>query len=306
MEHVAVIGVGRIGLPVAARIVQAGYPVRAYDIRAERKADVVGCGALWADDAAAAAAGARALLTVLPGNPELRALMLSDTGGDGLLSHVMPNTPWVDLTSTAPDVDEQLARAARERGIGYLDAGVSGGVDAAAQGQLTLYVGGDADLLDRLRPILSVIAKPERIHHMGADGAGHLTKLLVNLLWFGQSLATGEALLLGQRAGLDVQRLTDALAGSAAGSEFLSSVVPRLLAGDYLATFGVDRCVEELDALKRFADRAGTPFGLSAEVVRGYRRALDAFGAVDGELLGVAHLERLAGRLIRPEQPGRR
>jgi 3-hydroxyisobutyrate dehydrogenase len=304
MAHVALIGVGRIGLPVAGNLVRAGYSVRAHDVRSEREPDVVGCGAAWADSATAAVARATTVLTVLPGSGELRTLMLGGAEADGLLPHLAPGTSWVDLTSTAPDVDEELARAARERGIARLDAGVAGGADAAWRGQLTLYVGGDAALVDELWPILTAIGAPERIHHMGTAGSGHLTKLLVNLLWFGQSLATGEVLLLGQRAGLDASLLTDVLARSAAGGEFLRSVVPRLLSGDYLASFGLDRCVEELDSLERFADHVGAPFGLSAEVARGYRRALDAFGAVDGELLAVAYLERLAGRLLRPAPPG--
>jgi 3-hydroxyisobutyrate dehydrogenase len=303
MAQVAVVGVGRVGLSVAARLAQAGHAVRAGDIRAEREREVVGCGASWADSATAAAAGAQAVLTALPGSRELRALMLGDAGHAGLLADLAPTGTWVDLTSAGPELDEELAQAACELGVTYVDAGIGGGADAASLGRLTLYVGGDAAALDRLRPVLTALAAPERIYHMGGPGSGHLTKLLVNLLWFGQALATGEALLLGQHAGLDVPRLVEVLAHSAAGGEFLRSTVPRLLAGDYLASFGLDRCVEELDSLQHYAARADTPFALSAEVARGYRRALEAFGAADGELLAVAYLERLAGRLLRPAPP---
>ena len=138
-----------------------------------------------------------------------------------------------------------------------------------------------------------------RIEHMGGAGAGYTTKLLVNLMWFGQAVATAEALLVARRAGLDVDVLRDTLARSPAGSRFIEDALPRLLDGDYLTSFGLDRCCEELDAIAALADSQAVPFTVSSEVRRVYREALDRYGPIDGELLAVALLEERAGARLR-------
>jgi 3-hydroxyisobutyrate dehydrogenase len=294
---VAVIGAGRIGSPVVANLVAAGHRVRVFDVRAEVEAGVRALGANWAQSAAAAVGEAEVVLTVLPGSPELDALM---TGADTLLDQLPAGCVWIDLTSASPDLAATLAQAARTRSVPYLDAAVGGGVEAAREGALTLYVGGDAQLLDRCRGLLTAIADPQRIRHCGPSGSGYLTKLLINLLWFGQAAVAAEALLLGQAAGLDPARLQQLLAGSPASSVVVDSVLPRLLDGDYLTSFGLERCVEELDSIERLAAASATPFDVSASIARVHREALDEFGPTDGELLAVAYLERRTGRLLRP------
>ncbi len=143
-----------------------------------------------------------------------------------------------------------------------------------------------------------------RIEHVGGHGAGYTTKLLVNLLWFGQAVAVGEALLLARRAGIELDVLHRALNTSAAASEFLRRDLDALLDGDYLESFGLDRCVEELEAVVALADDLRVPFDLSATVARSYRAALSRFGSVDGELLAVALLEERAGLRLRRSPTG--
>jgi 3-hydroxyisobutyrate dehydrogenase len=178
---------------------------------------------------------------------------------------------------------------------------MGGGIAAARSGTLHLYVGGDAEVLRRRRPVLESVADPERIVLVGGAGAGYTAKLLVNLLWFGQVVATAEALLLGQRAGLDLEVLRAVLDGSAAGNEFIRHDLSALFAGDYMRSFGLDRCCEELDAAAELARVHGTPFELSELVGRVHRRALARYGPVDGELLAAALLEEEAGSLLRTE-----
>jgi 3-hydroxyisobutyrate dehydrogenase-like beta-hydroxyacid dehydrogenase len=298
-ELVAVIGVGRIGLPVVARLAQAGYRVRACDVRPEVEPEVRAAGADWFRSASDAIAGAGVLVTVLPGSPELRDAML---GADGLLEQLR-GIDWLDMTSAAPDLAAELTADADRVGVAYLDCAVGGGVSAAQRGELTFYVGGPRDLFDRRRPLLSVLAAEHGVHFLGEHGNGYLVKLLVNLLWFGQAVATAEVLLLGQVAGLEPDRLAAVLAAGPAASEFIRAYLPAVLEGDYLPSFGLDRCVEELDSLVRFADVSGTPFELSSAVAAIHRAALDRFGPVAGELLGVAHLESLAGRALSRRPP---
>jgi 3-hydroxyisobutyrate dehydrogenase len=300
-ELVAVVGIGRIGLPVVARLAQAGYRVRAHDVRPEVEPEVRAVGAEWAASASDAVSDADVLVTILPGSPELRTAML---GPSGLLERLR-STDWLDLTSAAPDLAAELAADADRLGVAYLDCAVGGGVSAAQRGELTFYIGGDRDVFERRGPLLSVLAAEHGMHFLGGHGNGYLTKLLVNLLWFGQAVATAEVLLLGQAAGLDPDRLAAVLGAGPAASEFIRSYLPAVLEGDYLPSFGLDRCVEELDSLVRFADASGTPFELSSAVAATHRAALDRFGPAAGELLAVAHLEMRAGRTLSQRPPTR-
>lgn len=293
-RRVGVLGVGRIGLPLVAGLIAAGFDVRANDVRAIVRVDVEQAGARWVASADALVAGVDVLLTVLPGNPELLQVMLGDALEAGLLDRIPAGCTWVDLTSGSPQLGATLAAAARACGVDYIDAPIGGGVRAVQRGELTFYVGGDPHVVERVRPVLAAVAASDGIRHMGAHGAGYLTKLLVNLLWFSQAIAVGEALLLGQSAGLSPSVLAQTIASSAASSEFVRTYLPSLLNGDYLTTFGLDRCVEELDAVVAAARSRDVPFEVSATVARLHREALDHFGAVDGELLGIALLEHRA------------
>jgi 3-hydroxyisobutyrate dehydrogenase len=150
------------------------------------------------------------LITMLPGSREVREVM----AGSSVLAAMPSTAVWVDMTSSSPAAVRELAAAARARGVGVLDAPVGGGVPAARAGTLQVFVGGDAAVLDRCRLVLEALADPQRIIHVGGNGAGYTAKLLVNLLWFGHAVATGEALLLARRAGMDLDVLRHTLATS--------------------------------------------------------------------------------------------
>ena len=247
-------------------------------------------GASWAPDTRAVAAAADVFMTMLPGTDELRAVM------DLAIPELRPGRTWIDLTSSTLATAREVGARARARGIECLDAPVGGGPAAAAAGELQLFVGGRKEIVERHRRLLEVLGAVE---HVGGHGAGYVSKLLVNLLWFGQAVATGEALLLARRAGLDLEVLRGTLERSAASSEFLRRDLDALLDGDYLESFGLDRCVEELRAVADLAGELEVPFELSTGVAQAYERALDHYGAIDGELLAVALLEERAGTDLR-------
>jgi 3-hydroxyisobutyrate dehydrogenase len=296
--RIGLIGVGRMGLPICANLVRAGYEVTAGDRRAELEEAVVGCGARWQSAAAAVAADADVLITVLPGPGELREVM---AGRGGALAALPVAAVWIDMTSSSPAVARELTAAAVARGLGVLEAPMGGGVQAAREGTLQLFVGGDLAVLDRHRRLLEVLARPDRILHVGGPGAGYLTKLLVNLLWFGQAIATAEALLIARSAGLDLDVVRGAMAGSAASTAFIREDLGALLDGDYLTTFGLDRCCEELASVTALTREHHVPAELTALVEATYRRALARFGPIEGELLAAALLEDEAGSLLRHE-----
>ncbi|MBK4348281.1 NAD(P)-dependent oxidoreductase [Lacisediminihabitans sp. G11-30] len=281
MRSIGVLGLGRMGGPIAARLAAAGWPVSGFDPRAAR---APGGTHSTAGSARELAASVDVLITVLPGRGETAAVM------PDLLAAMAPGAIWLDLTSGDPALSERLAAA----GIRSVGAPMGGGPAEAQAGSLTLFVGGAETDVESLRPLLETIAsRIERAGERPQDG--QIVKLLANLLWFGQAVAVTEALLLGVKLGLTLGAMRDILPRSAGGSSFMTTHLDRLLAGDYAETFGLDRCVEELDTLAALAETASTPFALSTLVAGLHREALATFGPVDGELLVAKLLEQRAG-----------
>ena len=292
--RIGFIGLGRMGLPVAANIAAAGHHVQVTDIRLALVDQARTVGLSWQPSAAEAADGADVLITMLPGPDECRTAMLGDNGA---LAALTTGAVWVDLTSNSPQVGAHIAALAAGRGVQVLDAPVGGDPAAAIAGTLTLFVGGDAQLLESQRPLLAGIA--DRIWHCGPAGAGYLTKLLVNEMWFAHAVATAEVMLLAGRSGLDLAALQTILAQSAGSSVFVEKHLPALMGGDYLRTFPIDRVVQELQTVSGLARELGLSTAVADAVLAVHHAAQQRFGSVDGELLGVALLEEQAGQLIR-------
>ncbi|MEF2977952.1 NAD(P)-dependent oxidoreductase [Subtercola sp. YIM 133946] len=299
VRRVGVLGVGRMGRPIAERLSAAGFDVTAFDSDPARLEGLDAHGIGSAASAARLAESSNLLVTILPGPPEIADAL---GGADALLGRMHPGACWLDLSSGDPELMARLAGEAEGRGVLTAEAPMGGGVEAARDGSLTFYVAGRPRAVDRALPVLHALGQPSDIHLLGeTPGAGLTAKLLANLLWFGQSIAVTEALLLGSRLGVDLPALRSALASSAGGSAFIDRHLDALLTGDYLESFGLDRVVEELDTMNRLAAGAATPFELSKLVTSIHHRALDRFGPVAGELLAARLLEEQAGTTLAAE-----
>lgn len=286
--RIGILGVGRMGLPIARSLIAAGFNTTVFDPNEERSARA---GAAVSPSARHLVASVDVVITVLPGSPELETLMRA------VLPLMPPKVLWLDLTSLDPAIADSLGALAAAHDIAMIGAPMAGGVTAAESSSLTFYAGGCSASLARIRPVLETLGT---IDHIGESvGDGYTAKLLANLLWFGQVVAVTEALLLGQARGISPHRLRTTLAASAGGSVFIDEYLDRLLAGDYAESFGLERCVEELNAVVALAEASTVPFELSAVVARLHREALERFGAVDGELLAAKLLEERAGQTLR-------
>lgn len=298
--RVGVAGIGRMGLPIMRHLVGAGFSVSAFDIRRDREKDVTAGGGTWFDSAGELAESVDVLVTIMPGAPELRDLMI---GTHAALSAMRAASCWLDLTSNSPDVAAEVAAAAVEGGVGAVGAPMGGGVVEAEAGVLTFYVGGEEGSLQRVRPLLAALSDNVGVLHIGRNiRSGYQMKLLVNLLWFGQAVATTEALLLGGAMGLSVSAMRETFEDSAGGSAFISRHLDSLLAGDYMESFGLDRVVEELEIITGLARVNGTSFEVSSTVLSLHRQALERFGPAGGELSVAKLLEERADRLLRSDR----
>lgn len=289
--RIGLVGVGRMGLPICARLIERGFSVSATDIRSEARVAVLAAGAQWSDSPSELARQSEVVITSLPGAAEVGAVL-------GPLLAALPSaSTWIDMSTATPAIAAQIARGAAARGICTLDAPVGGGPDQARAGELVAFVGGSVEDVDAHRRVFSALAR--RILHVGPSGSGYVVKLLVNSLWFTQALAVAEALSLGVRAGLNPETVRRAVQQSAAASRFIERDARSLLAGDDLTTFSLAGCHQELADVLALGDQFHVPLGLAERVTELYAQTLERYGDVDGELLGARFVAERAGVELR-------
>ncbi len=208
-QTIAFIGLGNMGGPMAANLHKAGHRVTAFDLSADALAKAREQGVRTAASAAEAVEGASVVVSMLPASRHVEALFL---GNDGLLENLAAGTLVIDCSTIAPASAQKVANEAVARGHAMLDAPVSGGTAGAAAGTLTFIVGGEADVLERARPVLQGMGR--NIFHMGPAGAGQVAKLCNNMALGVIMAVTGEALALGTAHGLDAKVLSQMMAVS--------------------------------------------------------------------------------------------
>jgi 3-hydroxyisobutyrate dehydrogenase len=200
------IGLGAMGSRIARRLLDAGYPLAVYNRTAEKGQPLADAGARVCDSPCKLAQQSDVVLTMLSDDEAVEAVML---GTDGVLSEIRANATILELSSIYPATSRTIAAAASKRGVAFLDAPVSGSTPQAEAGSLVVYVGGDADVFERCRPIFEVISGAS--FHMGPHGAGATMKLVVNGLLGLEMQALAEAITLGERGGLERGALIDVL-----------------------------------------------------------------------------------------------
>lgn len=289
---VGVVGLGRMGAPIAQALRDA-HPVSVYDVHGERIREA------GFDDARVSSleelAGAcDVLVTVLPGVEELTSVMRS------ALPVLPSGALWIDLTSGDPRTTRVLGADAHRYGIDVVTAPMGGSVPEAIAGELVFFVSGTDAAIERATPVLGLLAADDGIRWCGRRAEdGQIVKLLANALWFAHALAGSEAMLVGSALGLPTEHLHRLLRGSAGGSRFLDRDLDRLLDGNYLKTFAIDRVAEELDTVAAIGAVAGVAMPVLDASAALHRDASDRFGPALGELLGARLIEEQSGRQLR-------
>lgn len=286
------VGLGAMGMPMCHRLVRAGFRVVASDIRAELAGFVPGLGAEWASSAAAAAEKADVLITMLPGAREVSDVVAEVT------DRLAAESTWIDMSTAAPAVAAAITAALKSRGVRQLDAPVGGGPEAAEDGKLLSFVGGSPEEVEAQRPVLDVLA--DRVIHVGPAGAGYTVKLLIQLLWFGQAVASAEVLTLADRAGIDLEVLRAAIGRSAAATRFMEEDAVALTAGDDVTSFSFSRINDQLATVLRLGEELAVPLDLATLVHAIHRQALAYYGDADSELLAARFISERAGVNLRP------
>lgn len=260
-KTVGFIGLGIMGKPMAKNLLKAGFPLVAFNRSKGPVEELVKEGAFSAGSPKGVAEQSGVIITMLPDSPEVKEVIL---GRDGVIHGAKPGSVVIDMSSINPLVTQEIAKTLKEKGVGMLDAPVSGGENGAIQGTLAIMVGGEEEVFKDCIEILKAMGK--NIVHVGRIGAGGYVKL-VNQIITALNLATvGEAFSLGVKAGLDPQVIYQAIRGGLAGSQILESKAPMIFGRNFKPGFKVKLHLKDLNNTLSAAKDLGVPLPLSSFV----------------------------------------
>jgi len=231
---VGFIGLGVMGLRMAANLLKAGYPLAVHDLNGSAVAALVEQGATDAGSKAGVAAAADIIITMLPDTPDVESVVF---GEGGLAESMRAGSILVDMSSISPVATRRFAASLAQRGVSMLDAPVSGGFQGAESATLSIMVGGEADALERCRPVLEAMGKT--INHIGASGAGQVCKVCNQVAVAINIQAVAESLTLAKKSGVDPAKVRGALLGGFARSTALDLHGQRVLDDNFAAGFRV-------------------------------------------------------------------
>lgn len=257
---------------MARRLTSAGLSVTGFDLN---PAALDACPKVYrADTALACAQSVDLLLTSLPRPDHVESLMIEE----GLLASLTSDQIWVDLTTNRR---ETLIAWSSETAAQIIDCPVTGAVDSARNGTLTLFAGGEKPTLDIVEPVLSHLG---RVIRCGALGTGTVTKLVTNQLWFIHAAALGEGFALGMRYGVTLETLWDAIKNSVGDSFVARHDAPSIFAGHYDPSFPLDLCIKDLNLIDELQSLVGTDLPLTEAARGAFQRAGQRYGLDAGEL----------------------
>lgn len=242
------VGTGVMGAAMCGHVMDAGYPVTVSTRTKAKAQGLLDRGAAWADTPAEAAAASDISFAIVGFPEDVREVFL---GGEGLLAGASAGDMVVDMTTSEPALAVEIAEQAAGVGVAALDAPVSGGDVGARNGVLSIMIGGEEEAVERARPIFETMGAT--IARQGGPGAGQHTKAVNQILIASCVVGLSEALLYGQRAGLDLDAVMESVSGGAAGSWSLSNYGPRMLGGDFEPGFFVDHFVKDMGIALREA-----------------------------------------------------
>jgi len=256
---VAFLGLGTMGAAMAANLARAGFAVTAWNRTQGRATELADLGVTWATTPADAVATAEIVVVCVSDTPDVEAVLFGD---DGTVEGAREGTLVIDCSTIAPSGSWDFAARLRERGLAMIDAPVSGGSEGARNATLTIFVGGEAEDVERGRPVLEAMGRT--ITHVGPIGAGQAVKAVNQVILAGTYLGVAEGIVLAIKAGLDVEQVIGALGGGAAQSWVLANRAGRMLDNDYPLGFKLALHRKDLAIALDLAARVGASLPVSA------------------------------------------
>lgn len=222
------IGLGTMGAPMAGRLLRDGHHLRVHNRTRERELPLEEEGAMRAASPREAAEGADVVITMVADTPDVEAVLFAE---DGAAHGMASGSVLIDMSTISPSATREFAERLAGNGVAMLDAPVSGGSEGAQQGTLSIMVGGDAEVLGRVRSLLDTLGS--KVTLVGPSGSGQLTKAINQVIIAGTYAAVAEGMIMGVKAGIDLDAAHEAVSGGAAGSWILTNRAGNMIEGEY-------------------------------------------------------------------------
>ena len=256
------IGLGIMGKPMAKNLLKAGYELIVLDTNLEVVEELVALGADSAKNAAELAGKAKIVITMLPNSPHVKAVVL---GEGGLIEGASPGSVLIDMSSIAPLASKEIAEALAAKGIGMLDAPVSGGEPKAINGTIAVMVGGKKEVFDAHYDLLMAMAAS--VVYVGGIGAGNIAKLCNQVVVAINIAAVSEAMVLAKKAGVSPDLVYQAIRGGLAGSTVMDAKAPMMMDRNFNPGFRIDLHVKDMNNIMDTAHAVGVPLPLASLVM---------------------------------------
>jgi 2-hydroxy-3-oxopropionate reductase len=277
MLRVGFIGLGAMGRPISLHLLRRGYPLGVYARRPEAIASIVDAGASRYDSPAALGEACDLVITMVTSTKDVEAVLL---GPGGAVERARRGTTFIDMSTISPAATIAIGETLAARGLGFVDAPVSGGPMGAENATLTIMAGGDAETLERVKPILECVGT---IYHVGGAGAGQTTKACHQLVLLMNAEAAAEGLALAARCGLDPPMVREVMLRGLASSRVLDLFGDRMARRAFDAGIPVRLYEKDLGLVAETAARVGQPLPAMA-IVESHLRSLMARGDGDKDL----------------------
>jgi len=281
MYEIGFIGIGIMGKPMAKNLIDAGYPVVVYDINKDALEEMVAYGAEKGSFCQEVASLCDVIITMLPNSPDVKKAVLDK---EGIIEGVKKEQILIDMSSISPLTSQEIAKELNKKGVEMLDAPVSGGQEKAQLGTLAIMVGGKEEKFNQCKAILEVMGKPVLV---GDIGAGQITKLVNQTIVAINIAAVAEGLVLGKKAGVDPERIFEAIKSGLAGSQCFTDKAPRMFRGNYDPGFRMKLHVKDLNNVLETSRELHTAMPLSAQVME-MMQTLMAEGHAEADHGGLA------------------
>ncbi|ELV4713915.1 NAD(P)-dependent oxidoreductase [Listeria monocytogenes] len=242
MEKIGFVGIGVMGSSMAGHLLEAGYEVLVYTRTKTKAEDLLDKGALWVETPGELANKVDILISMVGYPKDVEELYL---GENGFLENLAVGTVAIDMTTSSPALAKKMAEFGREKGIGVLDAPVSGGDIGAKNGTLSIMVGGSEDVFLKVKPIFDILGSSVILQ--GDAGAGQHTKMVNQIAIASNMIGVTEAIIYAEAAGLNPSRVLDSISGGAAGSWSLANLIPRVLKDDFSPGFFIKHFIKDME-----------------------------------------------------------
>ncbi|MBG0858589.1 MAG: 2-hydroxy-3-oxopropionate reductase [Bacteroidales bacterium] len=294
MYRIGFIGLGIMGKPMARNLLKAGYQLVVYDRNKDAVKELVNSGAAEGKSPSDVASRSEIIFTMLPNSPDVKEVALGD---NGIIHGAKSGSVFIDMSSIAPLVSKEISGKLEQKGVVMLDAPVSGGEPKAIEGTLAIMVGGPEETFNNVKEILGAMGSSVKL--VGDIGSGNITKLANQIIVALNIAAMGEAMVLATKAGVDPEKVYQAIRGGLAGSTVMDAKMPMILNGNFKPGFRIELHIKDLMNVMETARELDVPVSLTDQVLEMMKTLQRSGKGKDDHCSIIRYYEDLAGVEVR-------